>query len=122
MRKFMLPLLLATAGAIGMAAAPSAEAYDSGRIYVGIGDVVFSYGRPYYRHNHEPLYVVYERGYPRYYRMPAPVYYAPPPPRYVYAPPRHDWRHDYRPRDYRDHPRWDRGRDHGRGRGPHRGW
>src|SRR5690606_7726049 len=71
MRKFMLPLLLATAGAIGMAAAPAAEAYDSGRIYVGIGDVVFSYGRPYYRHNHEPLYVVYERGYPRYYRMPA---------------------------------------------------
>jgi hypothetical protein len=136
MRKVMFSLLLAAAGAIGLTAAPAAEAYDSGRIYVGIGDVVFSYGRPYWRHNHEPLYVVYERGYPRYYRAPAPVYYAPPPPRYVYAPPPR-WGYDrYRHRDYRDHPRWDghrghgwdgdRGRDRDRGRhrdrDRHRGW
>lgn len=137
MRKIMYSMLLATAGAIGLASAPTAEAYDSSRIYVGIGDVTFSYGQPYWRHNNEPLYVVYERGYPRYYRYAAPAYYAPPPPRYVYAPPRYGydrWGYDrYRHRDYRDHPRWDghRGRDrdwddHHRGRGRdrdrHRGW
>ena len=143
MRKVMFSLMLATAGAIGLAAAPAAEAYDSGRIYVGIGDVTFAYGQPYWRHNNERLYVVYESGYPRYYRIPSPAYYAPPPPRYVYAPPRYGYGygHDrrgydgYRHRDYRDHPRWDdrghRGRDrdhhrdrdrHDRGRDRGRGW
>jgi hypothetical protein len=136
MRKVMFSLLLATAGAIGLSAAPAAEAYDSGRIYVGIGDVVFSYGEPYWRHNNERLYVVYERGYPRYYRVPAPAYYAPPPPAYVYAPSRYaydrpGYGYGYRHRDYRDHPRWDnhrgrdrddhRGRDRGRHDGGHRG-
>jgi hypothetical protein len=117
MRKVMFSLVLAAAGAIGLGVAPAADAYDSGRIYVGIGDVTFSYGRPYWRHNNEPLYVVYERGYPRYYRVPAPAYYYAPPPSYGYSyyEPRWD-RRDYRygHRDYRDHRRWDR--DHHRGR------
>lgn len=132
MRKVIFSLLLASAGAIGLAGSTAAQAYDSGRIFVGIGDVTFSYGRPYWRYNQEPLYVVYERGYPRYYRVPAPVYsggYYAPPVRYVYAPPRghhYDYRYGYR--DYRDHRRWDR-HDHRRDRGRHwrdrdrhRGW
>ena len=73
MRKTMLSLVLATAGVIGLAGSAPASA-DSGRIYVGIGDVFFSSGRPYWRHNREPLYVVYERGYPRYYRYDRPYY------------------------------------------------
>jgi hypothetical protein len=133
MRKVIFSLLLASAGAIGLAGSTAAEAYDSGRIYVGIGDVTFSYGRPYWRHNHEPLYVVYERGYPRYYRVPTPAYpaYYAPPVRYVYAPPPRGryYDHRYGYRDYRDHHRWDRDRDHrrdrgrhGRDRDRHRGW
>jgi hypothetical protein len=136
MRNVMFSLLLAASGAIGLTAAPAAEAYDSGRIYVGVGDVVFSYGEPYWRHNNERLYVVYESGYPRYYRIPTPAYYAPPQVRYVYAPPpRRGYGYDsYRHRDYRDHPRWDnhRGRDRHdgyrdggrghRGRDRGRGW
>ena len=69
-------------------------------------------------------------GLPRYYRIPAPAYpaYYAPPVRYVYAPPPraryYDHRYGYR--DYRDHRRWDRDRDHRRDRGRHRdrhrGW
>ena len=73
MRKAMLSLVLAAAGVVGLAGSAPASA-DSGRIYVGLGDVMFSYGRPYWRHNREPLYVVYERGYPRYYRHSRPYY------------------------------------------------
>jgi hypothetical protein len=126
MRNVMLSLMLAAAGAIGLAGAAPAQARDA-RIYVDLGDVSFSYGRPYYRYNNEPLYVVYERGYPRYYRHDrgyrygGPVYYAPPPvyyydryhdrPYYGYND-RRDWRRDHR----RDRDRWDRDRRH-RGRG-----
>lgn len=128
MRNLMLSLMLASAGAIGLAGAAPAQARDA-RIYVDLGDVSFSYGRPYWRHNNEPLYVVYERGYPRYYRYErrygygygAPVYYAPPPvvrydryydrPYYRYDH-RRDWRRD-RHWDHRD--RWDRD-DRRRGR------
>jgi hypothetical protein len=115
MRNVILPLVLALAGVVGLASAPVANAYDSGRIHVGIGDVTFSYGRPYYRHNHEPLYVVYERGYPRYYRAPPPRHYAPV----------RDYRYGYRDHRYRDyrhhghHRGHDRDRHHGR---RHRGW
>jgi hypothetical protein len=129
MRKLIFSLLLASAGVIGLAGAAPAEAYDSARIYVGIGDVVFSYGRPYWRHNSEPLYVVYERGYPRYYRLSSSSYYAPTyyaPPAYHYAPPVRYY--DDR-RGYRDHHRWDRDRGRHdrdrRDRGRHhrgRGW
>jgi hypothetical protein len=126
MRNILFSLVLAAAGATGLALSSDAQA-GGGRIYVDIGDVSFSYGRPYYRHSREPLYVVYEYGYPRYYRVaPAPVYYAPPPPRYVYRAPQYGWRHD-RYRDWRHdrrdwrHDRWDRHDDDRRGRGRHRG-
>lgn len=142
MRKLFLSLVLAAAAVAGTGLSPDAEARGSERIFIGIGDVVFSYGRPYYRHNREPLYVVYERGYPRYYRVPAPVYYAPPVYGYDYAPAygytdyrgrgrgygydydRHDDR-DYRGRGYRDddHYRGDRGRGRGHDRDRRgRGW
>jgi hypothetical protein len=143
MRKVIFSLLVAAAGAIGLAGSTPAEAYDSGRIFVGIGDVSFSYGRPYWRYNNEPLYVVYERGYPRYYRYADPYYdagYYAPPPRYYapvryYAPPRYGYGYSYGWRDnhrhghgHRGHGGWDRGRGHdgrrgdghrGRGRGGH---
>ena len=137
MRKVMLSLVLAAAGAIGLAGSAPASA-DSGRIYVGIGDVHFSYGRPYWRHNNEPLYVVYERGYPRYYRYSRPYYVAPAYGYSYYEPAyygpsiyvgynsrdryrrydRHDRydRYDRHRRYDRDHDRrWDRDRDGRRG-------
>lgn len=117
MRKTILSVLLAAAGAIGLAGAPEAQARD--RIYVDVDDIVFTYGRPYWRHNREPLYVVYERGYPRYYRY-GPAYrpgytryYDGPRYRDRYYPPRHRhydrrWDRRYYDRDvvieYRD---WD---------------
>lgn len=132
MRKVMLCLVLVAAGAIGLAGSAPASA-DSGRIYVGIGDVSFSYGRPYWRHNWEPLYVVYERGYPRYYRYSRP-YYAPPvyayDDRYYGAPAIYvNYNHGYdRHRRYDRHDRYDRRHDsrwdrhHGRDRDDRRGW
>jgi hypothetical protein len=134
MRKVMLSLVLAAAGVIGLAGSAPASA-DSGRIYVGIGDVSFSYGRPYWRHNNEPLYVVYERGYPRYYRYSRPYYVAPAYGYYdrpYYGPSvyvsydrhrrydRHDRydrydRHRRYDRHDRHDGRWDRDRDHRRG-------
>ncbi len=46
----------------------SAQASNSSkRIYVEIGDVAFQYGRPYYRHDRRPLYVVHDHYRPRYY-------------------------------------------------------
>lgn len=85
MRKLILSFVLATAGAVGLTATQPARAYDDGRIFVSIGDVAFSYGRPYHRHSRAPLYVVHESWGPRYYYN-APRYYAPPPPRRHYAP------------------------------------
>ncbi len=114
--KYLLPVLLAVAGTVGVVAPKEAAASDI-RVFVDLGDIVFSAGRPYHRHSHAPLYVVHERWGPRYYyHRPAPVYYprrpayyAPPRPVY-YAPPpppRHhyrDWRHERRDdrREWRD--------------------
>lgn len=109
MRKTILSLLLATTGALGLAGSTAALAEHRDRVYVGIDDVVFSYGRPTWRYNREPLYVVYERGYPRYYRYGAPLYTR------HYAPPYRDryWRSArYAPRyGHRYDRRWDRHRD-----------
>jgi hypothetical protein len=80
MRKTILSLLLAATGALGLAGSTAVLADHRDRVYVGVDDVVFTYGRPTWRYNREPLYVVYERGYPRYYRYGAPAYtryYAP---------------------------------------------
>lgn len=123
------------AGGLGLAAlaAPStAEARDRIRITVGLGDVYFDYGRPYYRYTREPLYVDHYYGRPNYYRYVArPVYYAPPPryyysrPRY-YAPPRYYPHRDYYPRyGYRHYDRhdWrDRGRHRRHDRHHRHGW
>ena len=70
MRNALFALLLSVAGALGLAAVPSnAQAYDDARIYVDLGDVSFSYGRPYWRYDNTPLYVTYDRwNRPRYYR------------------------------------------------------
>jgi hypothetical protein len=112
MRKTLLTLFLAAAGATGLAGSTPASA-QSGRIYVDLGDVTFSYGRPYWRHNHEPLYVVYERGYPRYYRYSRPYYssyygdgyYGPS----VYVNyDRYDYRYDRRHRHDRYYDRYNR--------------
>jgi hypothetical protein len=110
MRRTILSLLLVASGAIGLAGAASVEAQE--RVYVRSGDVVFSYGRPYWRHDRsEPLYVVYDRGYPRYYRYDAP-YYRPgyvrhyePRWRSRYYGPRYDYGYERRWRRDRD---WDR--------------
>jgi len=82
-------LVLPLAALLSAAAfAPAAQADGPVRIYVGLGDVLYDGGRPYYRYDHSPVYVVrdnYQRV--RYYRYaPAPRYYAPV--RYV-APPRY---------------------------------
>ncbi len=70
MRNALFTLLLGVAGALGLATVPSnAQAFDNTRIYVNLGDVGFSYGRPYWRYDNTPLYVTYDRHHrPRYYR------------------------------------------------------
>lgn len=128
MRNTIFSLLLAAGGAIGLAGTTPAQAYHGdGRIYVGIGDVSFSYGRPYWRYNNEPLYVVYEYGRPRYYRVVdryyGPGYAYPAAPAYGYY---RDWRRDRDWRWDRDR-RWDRDWHHDRDRRHHprrrdRGW
>jgi hypothetical protein len=55
-------------------ASPSQAHGPNTRVWVSIGDVVFSAGHPYHRHLHHPLQVVHVGHSPRY-------YYAPPPPR-----------------------------------------
>ena len=116
MRKTILSLMLAGVAAVGLAGTQQAEARE--RIYIGLNDVVFSYGRPYWRHNNEPLYVVYERGYPRYYRYDYGPRYTT---RYYEPRYRHNWytraerweprRHYYYDRGYRDYDRRYRHRD-----------
>jgi hypothetical protein len=112
-RWLMISLAALLAGAT-LAPSP-AQADTRVRIYLGLGDVLFASGRPYYRHDHSPVYVTYDRwGHRRYYRYAAPppygyaygrpVYYAPAP---VY------YRPVYRPVPrpvYRDS-RWDGDRD-----------
>jgi len=106
MRNALFTLLLSVAGALGMTVFPgNAQAYDNTRIYVHLGDVGFSYGRPYWRHDNTPLYVTYDRYHrPRYYRHgPRRVY------RRDYYEPYYDSRVVVRPRvvyrsyDYRPH-------------------
>lgn len=73
MRKTILSLLLVASGAVGLASSGESMAQD--RVYIRSGDVVFSYGRPYWRHDRSvPLYVVHDRGYPRYYRYAGPAW------------------------------------------------
>lgn len=114
MRTAMLSMLFAAAAAFGTMALPStANARDNARIYVDLGDVGFSYGRPYYRYDRTPLYISYDRHHrPRYYRH-APRPYVRHRARGYYNPPvvvvrddrhyRHSYRHDP-PRRFRvDH-------------------
>ena len=73
-------LILATTLLLGLAFAMPVEAHSNySRIWVSIGDVSFSAGAPYHRHQHYPLHVVHGNYGPRYF------YYAPPPP----PPPQH---------------------------------
>jgi len=106
-RWLILPLAVLIGGAI---TAPAAQADSPVRIYVGLGDVLFDGGRPYYRYDHSPVYVVHdEYRRVRYYRYaPPPRYYAPV--RYVAAPRYYPTPVAYRP-VYRDY-RWDRYDDH----------
>jgi hypothetical protein len=76
MRKLILATVLAATAAFGVVRPSSAQAADV-RVYVDMGDVAFEYGRPYYRYNHEPLYVIYDSyNHPvRYYRVVNSDYY-----------------------------------------------
>jgi hypothetical protein len=111
------PLLVLSCFALLAVAAfaPSpAQADPRVRIYLGVGDVLFQSGRPYYRRDHSPVYVAYDEwGRRHYYR------YAGPPPGYAYGRPRYYvpgpvyYRPALRPvyRDTRWHPRRDDGWD-----------
>ncbi len=98
MRNSLCALLLSVAGALGLAAIPSTASADA-RIYVDIGDVGFSVGRPYYRYDRTPLYVTYDR-----YRQPRFYRYGPRPAHRVgYYDPYYDSRVIVQPRVvYRD--------------------
>jgi hypothetical protein len=113
MRKLILATVMAATAAFGTLQAATAQA--AVRVYVGAGDVAFEYGRPYYRYNHEPLYVVYDSyNRPvRYYRVvDSNTYYSTdyyrPAPEYGYRHYRRHHRHyhynDYNGRD--DYGRW----------------
>lgn len=126
MRTIVLTVALAVAGLFGLSFTPAAHA-DGVRVFVDLGDVYFTAGRPYYRHNRQPLYVVHHAYGPRYYysRPAYPVSH-----RYGYRDGHgyrdHDrrgvaYRHDgYRDHGYRDYGYRDRGRYHD-GRGDHGG-
>lgn len=92
-------LLAGAALAFGMSFGTPAQAHDHGaRVWVSIGDVAFSAGRPYHRHHQHPLHVVHGRHGPRYYYVPTPKYaYFPPRPHPypypVYGSPAHDHHH-----------------------------
>ena len=80
-----IPLLAGAALALGLCFGAPARAHGSDlRVFVSFGDVMFSAGRPYHRHQHYPLHVVHAAHGPQYYYMAPP----PPPP-----PPRHYYRH-----------------------------
>lgn len=130
MRKFFVSLSLAAAGVLGLSTLPAAEAQASVRVYVDLGDVIFSSGRPYHRHSRAPLHVVHYSYGPRYYHYGPPrvVHHYAPPPRVVhhyYAPPprvrhvhhHHGSRHYAPPRQhYRGGKHHNRGQGRGRGR------
>lgn len=116
MRHLVASITLAAAGVLGLSTFPASQAQASDvRIFVDLGDILFSAGRPYHRHTREPLHVVHHRYGPRYYHH-APRFHGPP--RHVvhhhYAPPRRVVHHYYAPpprhyRSVRHHP----GRGHG---------
>lgn len=106
-------LLAGAALALGLALTPSVHAHGTdARIWVSLGDVVFTAGVPYHRYSHQPLFIEAGRHGPRYYHYgpssrhfrPGPVrghvrgyaydarYYLPPPP-----PPRRAGYHRHRP-------------------------
>lgn len=126
MRTILLTVALAVAGLFGLSYTAPARA-DGVRVFVDLGDVYFTAGRPYYRHNHQPLYVARYAYGPRYYYS-RPAYpvaesygygYAPRPVYYGYG---MEYRggHGYRDHDdYRGHDRHDR-HDRYRGRGDYR--
>ncbi|HET7845297.1 MAG TPA: hypothetical protein VFL14_14165 [Xanthomonadales bacterium] len=67
MKRLALAILLAVTGAASVAVSMPAEARTR-MVYVNDYDVVWRYGRPYYRVTREPVYVVRNyRGGPRYY-------------------------------------------------------
>lgn len=68
MKNLMLATALAAAVSFGTLYSPSAQA-DHVRVSVGVGDVIFEAGVPYYRVTREPVYVVYENNTPTYYRV-----------------------------------------------------
>ena len=82
MRNIILATALAATAAFGMFQPSSAQAADV-RVSVGLGDVVFDAGIPYYRVTREPVYVVYTNNTPTYYRVVSRTTYtgpsAPPP-------------------------------------------
>lgn len=129
MASFSLARMLAPAvlaAGLGLAALTPSQARaddDLVRVLVGIADVVYHGGHPYYRHGHygphDRLIVVRDRYHrPTYYRhVPRVVYYAPPrhAPAYgYYKKPSHHHRDHYvryDDRRYRDHDRYDHRHD-----------
>ncbi len=91
MMKFILAMALAATAALGTLQPQTAQA-ASVRVFIGLNDVVFDSGIPYYRVTREPVYVVYENNSPVYYRVVSWTTYkgkaAPPP----WAP-AYGWRH-----------------------------
>ena len=81
MKNNILAATLAATLAMGVFLSPSAQA-DHIRVSVGVGDVIFEAGVPYYRVTREPIYVVYTNNTPTYYRIVTKTYKgkpAPPP-------------------------------------------
>jgi len=69
MRSALFAILFTVVCALGTSAMPSNVQAQDARIYVDLGDVSFSYGRPYHRYDRTPLYISYDRyDRPRYYR------------------------------------------------------
>jgi len=115
----------------GAALAPAARADSPVRIHVSLGDVFYDAGRPYYRHDRSPVYVVYDAyRRPSYYRYAPARHYAAParyytPVRYYAPPPRYYARpvayrpiyQDYRWEKHDKHDKHGRGNGKGHGRG-----
>lgn len=82
MRNLILATALAATAAFGAFESSNAQAATV-RVSVDTGDVIFDYGRPYYRVTREPIYVVYTNNQPTYYRVVSRTTYsgpgAPPP-------------------------------------------
>jgi hypothetical protein len=68
MRSTILSAAVAATLALGTLHSPTAQATDV-RVVVGLGDVRFDAGVPYYGVTREPVYVVYKDNVPTYYRV-----------------------------------------------------